>query len=240
MCKFSYGWPELNELRRILPIQCGIKGDCSIGQLRDKHVLIRLTLWQDFVTFSSKNVYHVKDKAGNDYQLRTLIYDYKFKVEEETPKDMAWISFPNLLPTCFVKECLFSLAYAVGKPIHLDLATINKTRPSCARVKVLVDLLTDLPKKVRMDIVNESTGEVRTEWVMILYDYLPKYCKECKLQGHDISECWRINPELKDRKKIRQQESVEVVQRRNTKPAKHDGPIMTLTSGKVVGNVGPH
>lgn len=69
------------------------------------------------------------------------------------------------------------------------MATINKTRPSCARVKVLVDLLTELPKKVRMDIENESTGEIRTEWVMIQYDFLPQYCKECRLQGYDEFEC---------------------------------------------------
>ncbi|XP_075088391.1 uncharacterized protein LOC142170390 [Nicotiana tabacum] len=117
---------------------------------------------------------------------------------------MAWISFPNLLPTYFVKECLFSLASAVGKPLHLDLATVKKTRPSCARVKVLVDLLADLPKKVRMDIVNEVNGDVRTEWVTINYDYLPKYCKECKLQGHDILECWRINPDLRESKNVQQ------------------------------------
>lgn len=65
---------------------------------------------------------------------------------------MAWISFPGLLPTYFVKECLFSLASVVGKPMHLDMDTINKTRPSSARVKVLVDLLAGLPNKVRMDI----------------------------------------------------------------------------------------
>lgn len=109
---------------------------------------------------------------------------------------MAWISFPGLLPTFFVKECLFSIASAVGKPLHLDMATINKTRPSCARVKILVDLLADLPKKVRMDIEDEATREVRTKWVKINYDFLPKYCKQCKIQGHDQFECWQLHPEL--------------------------------------------
>jgi len=68
--------------------------------------------------------------------MKPLIYDAKFKVEEETTQAMAWISFPDLKPTFFVKESIFSLATAVGKPIHLDMATINKRRPSCARVKV--------------------------------------------------------------------------------------------------------
>lgn len=88
-------------------------------------------------------------------RMRTLIYDTRFKIDEETTKAMAWISFPNLLPTSFVKDSLFSLASAIGEPLQLDLATINKTRPSCARVKVLVDLLATTPKEVIMDIENE-------------------------------------------------------------------------------------
>lgn len=211
VCKFSYGWPEIAELRRIVPQQCGIKGDCKIGYLCDRHVLIRLSLWQDFVEFSSKGVYYVKDKYGQEYQLRTLIYDAKFKAGEETPKVMAWISFPNLLPTYFVKKCFFSLASAVGKPLHLDLATINKTRPSCAKVKVLLNLLDNLPTKVRMDILNEMSGTVRTEWVTVRYEYLPKYCKECKIQGHDMFECWRIHPELMESKKDKQKIAKEAV-----------------------------
>lgn len=38
--KLSYGWPDLQELRRIIRAQVGIKGECNIGLLRDKHVLI--------------------------------------------------------------------------------------------------------------------------------------------------------------------------------------------------------
>lgn len=96
-----------------------------------------------------------------------------------------WHGFLICYQLTFVKECLFSLVYAVDKPLHLDMATINKTRPSYARVKVLIDLLVGLPKKVRMDIDNEAIGETRTKWVNIQYDYIPKYCIECRLQGHN-------------------------------------------------------
>ncbi|XP_070020060.1 uncharacterized protein [Nicotiana sylvestris] len=149
---------------------------------------------------------------------------------------MAWISFPNLLPTYFVRECLFSLASAVSKPLHLDLATVKKTRPSCARVKVSVDLLADLPKKVRLDIVNEHTGDIRTEWVTIKYDYLPKYCKECKLQGHDVFECWKIHPELMASRNDEKKASTDAVVQPNKDNKTNNAPIMVLTSGKVVSN----
>ncbi|WMV42323.1 hypothetical protein MTR67_035708 [Solanum verrucosum] len=134
--RFSYGWLELEELRTCIPRQCNIKEECRIGLLRNKHTLIRLDQQDDFINLMSKGIYYILAKDGYSYTMRLLIYDAKFKVEEETTHAMAWISFSNLKPTYFVKEALFSIATAVGKPLHLDMTTINKTRPSCARVKV--------------------------------------------------------------------------------------------------------
>ncbi|KAH0651823.1 hypothetical protein KY284_031735 [Solanum tuberosum] len=98
---------------------------------------------------------------GFAYQMRPFIYNANFKASEETTKATTWISFPNLLPTFFVKEVLFSLASVVGKPLQLDLATINKPRPSCARVKVQVDLLAEKPEFVQMQLEDENTFENR-------------------------------------------------------------------------------
>ncbi|KAG5598677.1 hypothetical protein H5410_030047 [Solanum commersonii] len=99
--KFSYGWPDMEELRKLIPSQCGIKGECQIGFFRNRHVLIRLTLMEDFVNLTSRDAYFITDKKGYSYQMRPLIYDSPFKVDEETTKAMTWISFPNLLPTYF-------------------------------------------------------------------------------------------------------------------------------------------
>ncbi|XP_049364228.1 uncharacterized protein LOC125828976 [Solanum verrucosum] len=138
--------------------------------------------------------------------MRPLIYDAKFNVDEETTQAMAWISFPDLKPTFFVKESIFSLAYAIGKPLQLDSATINKTRPSCARVKVQVDLLCDLPNFVELEVVNEVAATSRIERIKVQYDMLPKYCKECKLQGHAEQECRILHPELRRYKEDNEKE----------------------------------
>lgn len=81
--KFSYGWPELQELHRIIPPQCGVKGECNVGFFRDMHVLIRLTLLEDFINLISKGFYYLKAKDRYDYQMRPLIYDTKLQVNEE-------------------------------------------------------------------------------------------------------------------------------------------------------------
>ncbi|KAG5596028.1 hypothetical protein H5410_037260 [Solanum commersonii] len=127
-----------------------IKGHNSSGWLRNRHVLIRCDWMDDCIKILSKNSYYIIAKDGNAYQMRPFIYDANFKDGEETTKATIWISFPDLLPTFFVKEVLFSLASVVGKPLQLDLTTINKTRPSCARMKVQLNLLTEKPEFVQM------------------------------------------------------------------------------------------
>ncbi|KAG5602026.1 hypothetical protein H5410_033396 [Solanum commersonii] len=195
--KFSYGWPDLDELRIQISKQCNVKGDCKIELLRKRHILIRFTRDEDFINMMSKPTHYILSKDGYSYMMRPLIYDAKFNAEEETTQAMAWISFPEIRPTFFVKESIFSLSSAVGKPLRLDVATINKTRPSCARVKVQVDLLADLPKVIELEVRNEDTKTSRVEKVKIQYDLLPKYCQTCKLQGHPEMKCRVLHPELK-------------------------------------------
>uniref|UniRef100_M1DKD4 Uncharacterized protein n=1 Tax=Solanum tuberosum TaxID=4113 RepID=M1DKD4_SOLTU len=128
--------------------------------------------------------------------MRTLKWDPLFDPEEETTTAIAWISFPELPPNFFVKEAIFSLASAVGKSLQVDMATKNQSRPSCAGVKVEVNLLSDFPKRIKIGVRKHSTGDVVEKWIRIKYDYVPKYCTTCKLQGHDEKACYILHPEL--------------------------------------------
>lgn len=138
--KFSYGWPDIHELRRLLPKQCGLKSECTIGYLSNRYILIRASCMEDYVHLLSKPIFYIEHQNWN-YPMRTLKWEPLFNPEEETTIAIAWISFPSLPPNFFGKETIFLMAEAVGKPLQVDMATKNKTRPSCARVKVEVDLL---------------------------------------------------------------------------------------------------
>ncbi|XP_059302829.1 uncharacterized protein LOC132054888 [Lycium ferocissimum] len=186
--------------------------------------------------------------------MRTLKWDPWFSPEEETSIAIAWISFPTLAPNYFGESQLFSMASAVGKPLIIDLATKNKTRPSCAWVKVEVDLLKEHPERVAIQAVNKATGEIRTKWVKIQYDYVPKYCTECCLQGHDVEGCWKLHPELLPEKEEEiVDKGMQVAKPNNDNGAVqgnhkgknhssnfnklHNHTIKVLQSGKVLGNV---
>ncbi|KAK4369668.1 hypothetical protein RND71_009143 [Anisodus tanguticus] len=195
--KYSHGWPDIGFLRNAIPKQCGLKADVRIGLLCDRHVLIRCTIVEDFDTLMSKQTFEIKEK-NKPYLMRTFKWDVSFNPAEESRFAYGWISFPGLSPHYYGESTLFSMAAAVGTPIAVDAATLNKTRPSCARVKVEFDLLKNHPQHVVIQ-VGEGDG-ITIELQKIRYDFKPKYCTNCKLQGHDVDGCWNLKPALRPEK----------------------------------------
>ncbi|XP_019240366.1 PREDICTED: uncharacterized protein LOC109220355 [Nicotiana attenuata] len=216
--KFSYGKPVI------------------VGLIEDNHVLIRLSLLEDYVHLLSNPAFYLKAQLDM-WQMRCTKWNPWWTPDEETPIAIAWISFPELPPNFFGKECVFSLARAVGNPLHVDLATQNGTRPSCAKVKVKVNLLGNIPKRIKIVEEADESGPEEFKLIRIKYDYMPKYCKPCKKQGHSEAECWVIHPELHKRfdEDVEDQgkEKTIVVSTEAIGTAANSTKV--LSSGKVVG-----
>ncbi|KAF3643159.1 hypothetical protein FXO37_22128 [Capsicum annuum] len=185
---------EIQDLRRLIPKQCELKGEINIGLLSNRHVLIRATKIEYYVHRLSKLQFYITMNYWS-YPMKTLKWDLMFHPNEKTTTAMVWISFPSLPPNFFAREAVLSLAIAIGKPLQVDLATQNKTRSSCARVKVEIDLLGEFLKRINIGM-RKKTGKVVEKWIHIKYDYMPKYCKKCKLQGHNENECYVIHLDL--------------------------------------------
>ncbi|KAK4732850.1 hypothetical protein R3W88_025838 [Solanum pinnatisectum] len=189
VAKFSYGRPDMIDLRKIFTRHFEIKGDCNLGLLDHRHFLVRLSNREDFM--------EVYSRAGvnNQYQCQIQRWTPWFNPKEETPIALAWISFPSLSTKIFSREALFSLASAVGLPLQVDKATTGKSRPSVARVKMEINLLSSLPNRVRMFFNDEKIGVVKEVLQKIVYDKLPSYCTTFKHQGHKEEEC-RLTMEI--------------------------------------------
>ncbi|KAH0706005.1 hypothetical protein KY285_010537 [Solanum tuberosum] len=85
---------------------------------------------------------------------------------------------------------MFTDGYSlVGKPVAVDKATQERTRPSTARVKVILDLLDKHPKKIKLFFVDKDSGKVIEHYQEFVYDNLPRYCIHCERQGHDENSC---------------------------------------------------
>ncbi|XP_059289878.1 uncharacterized protein LOC132043402 [Lycium ferocissimum] len=159
----------------------------------------------------STPAYYPKVKERYFY-MRPLIWDPWFMPERETSIAVAWISFLELPPNFFARKAVFSMTSTIGKPLSVDLATTNRTRPSCVKVKVQLDLLSKHRTRINVAEVNEETGQSKSKWIKLNYDYLPKYCKHCKLQGHGEEECRSLHPELQRqfREETKKNETIEV------------------------------
>nr|XP_009784900.1 PREDICTED: uncharacterized protein LOC104233234 [Nicotiana sylvestris] len=202
--KFSYGKPELHDFRRIFPKQFDVKGSCNIGQLEFRHLLVRFELYEDYVNFVSRSTGHINSN-GDEFFFRTFPWTIGFDPRIETSKAVVWISFPDLPPNYFAKKSLMSIASAVGKPLAIDKAMKDRTRPSAARVKVLLDLLDKHPKKVKISVVDKICGKSNDFSQKVIYDYLPMYCTCCKHQGHDEISCRAMKGRNKNAKENTEQ-----------------------------------
>ncbi|KAH0743270.1 hypothetical protein KY290_031263 [Solanum tuberosum] len=88
---------------------------------------------------------------------------------------------------------------------------------------------------MQIAIENEATGDIRSEIVLIKYDYLPKYCSGCKMQRHDMEECLLLR-RSKVKESYREQRTAAIPM-----PKVHPfqkGKARILSIGKVVGDLG--
>lgn len=90
------------------------------------------------------------------------------------------MDFVSWQPNLFAKKALLPIASAAGKPLAVDKATPERSRPSTATVKVVLDLLDKQPKQIRLLQVDEKSGKTIEHYQEIVYNNLPKYCNYCK------------------------------------------------------------
>jgi hypothetical protein len=95
-----------------------------------------------------------------------------------------WVKFPNLPLKCWSPRCLSKIASKLGKPIQSDQLTFNMSRISYAIVLVELDLLADLKSSIVINLPNGATLNQP-----VIYETLPRFCKLCKVLGHNTGTC---------------------------------------------------
>ena len=95
-----------------------------------------------------------------------------------------WVKFYNIPLEYWINTCLSYIASAVGKPLHLDSLTENRTRLSFARIYIEVDLNSEFPKSALLNLGNEKYTTIRIE-----YPWVPHSFSHCQVFGHKILHC---------------------------------------------------
>lgn len=60
--KFSYIWHGIQDLKKISSKQCALKGECNIGVLSNRHILIRASNLEDYVNLLSEPAFYITHK----------------------------------------------------------------------------------------------------------------------------------------------------------------------------------
>lgn len=58
----------------------------------------------------------------------------------------------------------------VGKPIAIDKATQEKSRPSTTKIKVKMNLLAKLPQRMKLQYIDEKFGKIMDHFQKFVYD----------------------------------------------------------------------
>ncbi|XP_057418988.1 uncharacterized protein LOC130713217 [Lotus japonicus] len=97
---------------------------------------------------------------------------------------LAWVRIPGLNVVFYDESYLLSVARVIGRPIKVDMNTLNADRGRFARICVEIDL--SLP----------VVGKVCIEgyWYQIEYEGLHVICSKCGCYGHRSRECTAPTP----------------------------------------------
>jgi hypothetical protein len=96
--------------------------------------------------------------------------------------------------------CLSYVASSFGNPLYADSVTEEQQRLGFAHILVDVNLNSDFPREVELDM---GAGERIT--IGIYYPWIPPKCKACNLFGHVAFAC------SKQEKKVQAQKRLVVV-----------------------------
>ncbi|KAL2248014.1 UNVERIFIED_CONTAM: hypothetical protein Sindi_2653700 [Sesamum indicum] len=99
-----------------------------------------------------------------------------------------WIKLRHLPVEFWTEEGLSTVASGVGKPLYPDAITRACTRLDFARVCVMVDVTSNLPKHIIIMNPDEDGGESPCK-VDVEYEWLPQKCNSCMTLGHSAKDC---------------------------------------------------
>ncbi|KAL0453174.1 UNVERIFIED_CONTAM: hypothetical protein Slati_1295500 [Sesamum latifolium] len=99
-----------------------------------------------------------------------------------------WIKLRHLPVELWTTDGLSTVASGVGKPLYPDAITCACTRLDFARVCVMLDISSTLPKHIVIMVPKEDGSELACK-VDVEYEWLPPKCTTCMSLGHATWLC---------------------------------------------------
>ncbi|KAL2235421.1 UNVERIFIED_CONTAM: hypothetical protein Sindi_1274300 [Sesamum indicum] len=98
-----------------------------------------------------------------------------------------WIKLRHLPVELWTEEGLSTVASGIGKPLYSDVITRACTRLDFARVCVMLDVSSKLPKHIIILTPDEEGGETPCK-IDVEYEWIPPKCTTCITLGHSAKD----------------------------------------------------
>nr|XP_016479403.1 PREDICTED: uncharacterized protein LOC107800694 [Nicotiana tabacum] len=189
--------PRMEVIRRSFIAQTKLRGGVKIAHFNARTVYIDLDNKYDHTTVWKKTFMYIQ---GQRMELQA--WTPNFNPNEDNPIVPVWIVIPKLPWYFYYMEALSVLLSPIGKVLHLDLASMQKTRGSVAKVKMQVDLTQLRPHHVWLGFDEDQDVNGDGQWLEVVYEDLPTYYSHCKHLGHEDYSCPIREREEEDKKKV--------------------------------------
>ncbi|XP_057442300.1 uncharacterized protein LOC130734026 [Lotus japonicus] len=118
-----------------------------------------------------------------DHYLAVTIWTREFIAPTATVSTtLVWIRIPGLNATYYDASFLMSAAKLIGKPVRVDMNTLNAERGKFARICVELDLTKPVLGKFWFE----------GNWFKVVYEGLHIICGGCGCYGHHTRDCSRL------------------------------------------------
>ncbi|XP_070029285.1 uncharacterized protein [Nicotiana sylvestris] len=156
-----------------------------------QHVFIDFDLEEDHRNVKARSFLTICDM-----QMKLQKWTPNFKPEIKSTLAPVWINLPDLKWHYFEWDAFCRIVEPIGIPIIMDKATISKTRPTTAKIKIEIDVTKTLLHEVQIDIMNEN-GQMESIIQKVEYEAIPEYCSHCKMLGHSDLKCRILHLDLR-------------------------------------------
>ncbi|VFQ73494.1 unnamed protein product [Cuscuta campestris] len=168
--------PPMSVIKTFLA-RLGFGGGFTVAELTTHNVLINFELDQDY-----QHLFYRQSWTLGAETMVVTKWSPNLRPEEDSPIVPVWITIPNLPIHLHDQQALFNITSLLGKPLKVDSATLNFSRPKAARVCLEVDVSIPLHSKIHVRHVEEDL------FFQVIYEEPPAFCSICRKLGHDCKK----------------------------------------------------
>nr|GMC61994.1 TMV resistance protein N-like [Ipomoea batatas] len=177
--------PPLETIRARIGAALRLEGGVHIGSLNRRSITLRFDLDSDFKRAWFRGQVMV-DGAKAWFER----WSPAWCATKDSPLSLVWVELPNLPLHLFDFESISRICAPFGRAIELDLATVRKSRPSVAKVRLEIDVTKPRLDRIWIEFV-QGNGMVSGFWQRIEFLRIPVYCEVCGRFGHGSLICRR-------------------------------------------------